>query len=249
MCHYSNAFSISEKRLFFSGIIVPATGQELFSVCIVYILTAFMLAVFAQSTPGNRALYCPAPPVPEALKIADAVFIGEVVEIIKPLTPDPKAPLPGCFYTIRFRVEKAWKGINALEINVMTPMTGYEAMPVPKSEGDKYLVYAYYADTPEGAPSQWLLMGTMCNRTLPLSKAGDDIKELEAIENSCGGASSGAQEIYAPSDPRGSLKLAQETLRLPWYVLKTSNDIRSLGEMMLGEKKDAVDCRVCCNQK
>lgn len=213
------------------------------------ILMAFIFAVFAQSTTGARGLYCPPPEVPEALRKADAVFIGEVIEIIKPLTSDRNAPLPGSFYTIRFRVDKAWKGVNALEINILTPRTGYEAMPVPKKEGDKYLVYAYYADNAEGAPSQWLLMGTMCNRTMPLSRADDDIKELEAIEKSCGDTSSGAQEVYAPPDPSDSLKLSQEALRLPWYVLKISNEIRSIEEMMSGKKKGASNCRVCCNQK
>jgi hypothetical protein len=212
------------------------------------ILVAFIFAVFAQPTPGAKGLYCPAPEVPEALKSSNAVFIGEVVEIIKPLTSDLRAPLPGHFYTIRFRVEKAWKAVNELEINVLVPVGGYETLPLPEKKGDMYLAYAYNAYTFEGIQTEWLLMGTMCNRTMPISRASDDIRGLEDIASSCSENDSKSQEVNGNRNEASSLKQSQDILRLPWYVI-TSNNLRPVEEIILGKRKVADACRLCPNLK
>src|SRR5258708_40114575 len=65
----------------------------------------------ASSAPSISAFsYCSIPDFEKALDRANAVFVGEVVEIIEPLTMDESAPLPGHFFTIRFKVERSWKG-------------------------------------------------------------------------------------------------------------------------------------------
>lgn len=211
------------------------------------VLAAFLFALFVPSTSTASPLYCPAPEVPEALRRAGAVFVGEVSEVIEPLTSDINAPLPDHFYTVKFKVEKAWKGVSGLEMNVLAPTSGYETMPLPV-KGEKYLVYANPAYTTEGPRKDWLIMGSMCNRSMLLSRANYDIQELEAIAKSCPENSSKAEEVDQRRDQQSSLKKSQDTLQLPWYII-TMDDPRSIDEYMLRRKKVLNVCYLCQSLK
>ncbi|HEU0143442.1 MAG TPA: hypothetical protein VFQ47_01535 [Nitrososphaera sp.] len=207
------------------------------------VVTAFILAMFISSVSTIQAFYCPVPEVPEALQRSGAVFVGEVVEVIEPKTSDPNALLPERFYTIRLKVERAWKGVSGQEIKVLAPTPGYETKPVP-NKGDKYLVYAEPAYTKEGYRKDWLIMGNMCNRSMPFSKAGDDIRELEAIVNLCNETNSKALDISALTTLRSNKDQFQEMLSLPLYII-TTNDLRSIKEIILGKKEVTDAYRLC----
>lgn len=203
------------------------------------LIAAFLLLLFVSTSSAASPPYCPKPTVPDAFKQASAVFVGEVLEVVEPLPSDSKALSLGSFYTLRFKVEKAWKGIDSQEISVLSPLGGYEALPLPVNKGDKYLVYADPPyDTGKFQKGQ-LIMGNMCNRSMLLSRANDDIKELEAITRSCLENSSQTQ------DSRSNLKQSQDILRLPWYII-TTNDLSSVGESILGKKRSAGGTCLLC---
>jgi hypothetical protein len=74
----------------------------------------------------------------QAYNKATAVFAGKVVAL------DP--------YTVKFRLEKRWKGDSGAEVILSTgAVTGFDAAPLPEEcsyqfhLGEKYLVYAYGA--------------------------------------------------------------------------------------------------------
>ncbi len=147
------------------------------------IVCSIIAAVLSLSTPSIEACYCSVPSVPKGVTRAGAVFVGEVTEIIDPRTSDEHAPPPGRFYTIKFKVEKSWKGVVAQEINVLSAQGRYGCLAFPPvSKGEKYLVFAdpLYFD---GALRKGWLIITICNRTKPLANAAQDIIKLESLKN------------------------------------------------------------------
>jgi hypothetical protein len=80
--------------------------------------------------------------------------------------------------TVRFRVEKIWKGDEAKEIRMLTG-TKYNgdgtytmtSCDYPFRLGKKYLLYAY-------GPSEKLITGA-CSRTSPLEYAEAEMKGLD----------------------------------------------------------------------
>ncbi|SRR6266404_2961715 len=147
------------------------------------ILCIVFAAVLGVSVPTVKACYCSVPEVPRALNRASAVFVGEVIEVIDPRTSDEKASPPGRFYTIRFKVEKSWKGVASQEIEVLSAQGKYGCFAYPPvSKGERYLVYAdpLYFD---GAFQKGWLIITTCNRTKLLANASADLKKLEGIKN------------------------------------------------------------------
>ena len=100
-------------------------------------------------------------------KLANVVFIGEVIDI-KKAAPDKNT---GHYIeTVRFKVSKAWK--RDLEPSVFITnkiagcINGFD-------EREEWLVYAYQ--------NQDGTLGTYCccSRTKPLSKATEDLKEFK----------------------------------------------------------------------
>ena len=112
---------------------------------------------------GNKSLE---KQVKEAYKKSSAVFIGEVIEVIKN---------PNVFFVeVRFKVEKTWNSESENEITITTGRgngdCGYKF-----EVGEKYLVYAYGDKNNLGT--------NICRRTSFLS-GNKDIELLNKIKKS-----------------------------------------------------------------
>jgi hypothetical protein len=108
---------------------------------------------------------CSAPAVPLAFKEASAVFIGTVSDVVDPRSKVDKAPLEQRFYTIRFNVQRSWKGVTSDEISVLSGQGKFGCLSYPAvSKGERYLVFAnaLYRD---GGPVKGLLLIDRCTRT------------------------------------------------------------------------------------
>jgi len=147
----------------------------------------------------SHSCFCAIPEVTESFAQADAVFIGKVVDIVKPKTFDAKAPLSDRLYTIRFKVEKSWKGEPSTEKSVLTAQGEFGCFAYPAvGKGERYLVYgdpAYDDDV----KLKGVLAISSCNRTALLPLPGlrlisrldlsdynqrdgyEDLKKLEEI--------------------------------------------------------------------
>jgi hypothetical protein len=123
------------------------------------------------------------PTVSKGLTRASAVFVGEVIDIIDPVTSNEKAPPPGRFYTIRFKVEKSWKGVASQEISILSAQGKYGCFTYPPvSKGEEYLVFADPFYLNGSFQTDWRIV-TICNRTKLLANASDDVKRLDVIKN------------------------------------------------------------------
>jgi len=109
------------------------------------------------------------------------VFVGEVAEIIKPRTDNLAAPPADRLYTVKFKVEKSWKGAGFQEVTVPEIIVlsdqgrGGCFSWGSFVEGSKYLVYA--EETIDGN----MAVLFSCNRTASLVTASKDLKELERV--------------------------------------------------------------------
>lgn len=150
-----------------------------------YILrAAVLIGLFALSAPVSHACSCLMPEVGQAFNAAHAVFIGEVVEIVRPRTDHPDAPLAERLYRVRFKVEKSYKGAGFQDVTV-------RGLVVLSDQGRggcfswgsfiagrKYLVYA------EETKDKNLAVLFSCNRTTALANAAKEVKELEKLSRS-----------------------------------------------------------------
>ena len=147
---------------------------------IVSILIVAAVGFFNPLSAASGAPFCILPEVHEAVEQASAVFVGEVSEITEPLSKDDKAPLPGRFYIIKFKVEKSWKGAKFFhEFSVLSALGSYESPTF--SKGEKYLVFAeaFYIN---GVRQEGWTIVPACNRTQLLSRASEDLKRLGSTE-------------------------------------------------------------------
>jgi len=137
-----------------------------------YIYICFALAMFLfASAESSYACSCLASPAPVkeqiqgAFSSADAVFSGEVVEIIE--SPADKDTL-----IVKFKIAKSWKGKAQPEVTIKTAkesaMCGYSF-----TTGQKYIVYAYGAGD--------ALSTDNCSRTAMLGKK-NDAKYLDKLK-------------------------------------------------------------------
>ncbi len=101
------------------------------------------------------------PPAEEALKEADAVFVGQV------LGGEAKDRMT---LEVRLAVERRWKGAESEEITVRTATSG-AACGFSFTEGERYLVYGY--------EHEGVLQVSLCSRTAPLDRAEEDIEALD----------------------------------------------------------------------
>jgi hypothetical protein len=165
-------------------------------------LTVLIVGMFVISANSTYACWCRMPDVRESFDYADAVFAGEVIDIVEPQTADEKASVSELFYTIKFKVEKSWKGTSSQEITVFSRNSKKNCFSYPEVFlGEKYLIYANTAYE-NGAYMKGLLVISGCgNRTGILSEAGrtpfqgvltdwqgrkyaiEDLKELDKITN------------------------------------------------------------------
>jgi hypothetical protein len=147
------------------------------------LVTAGLLTMFAACAPEGYACFCVKAEVSEAYDVAEAVFIGEVTKIVAPRTDDPTALLSERLFTIKFKVERSWKGAGFLdtiipEISVLSDQGRSGCFSWgPFLEGRKYLVYAIQTD------GENLAVLFSCNRTASLGDVSDDLRKLRAIQN------------------------------------------------------------------
>lgn len=155
-----------------------------------FIPAVFIVGIFALSATDGYACSCSMPEVPQAFDDARAVFVGEVIDIAKPRTNDPKAPPADRLYEVKFKVERYWKGVWSQEISILSAQGGDGCDNWGSFlKGEKYLVYA------EPTQEVGLAVLSGCNRTAliieyerrnnrPFTLTGiidplQDLKELE----------------------------------------------------------------------
>ena len=141
-----------------------------------------LVCLFALWAPSANACTCIIPEVKDALKHADAVFVGKVKEIIEPKTSPTASAAERKFYTIKFEVEKSWKGAQFKEeFTVLSAHGANECFAFPKvKKGERYLVYAdpFFQD---GVPQAGWSIITNCSRTELSTKAERDIRALNSL--------------------------------------------------------------------
>jgi hypothetical protein len=124
--------------------------------------------------------FCTMPELSESVERAHAVFLGEVVEITPPGSQPVEARLRDA-YTIKFKVEKSWKGTKPRHyFSVSSDHGARQAFAFPVVHlGEKYLVFAdpLYFD---GVPQKKWSGISACNRTKILSKASEDLRRLDS---------------------------------------------------------------------
>jgi hypothetical protein len=146
-----------------------------------FVLSVFIAWLFTLSSLRSYACSCLKPEISQAFSEARAVFIGEVSEIIEPRTNNPKAPLTARLYSIKFKVERSWKGVASQEIIILSDQGRAGCFSWgPFVIGEKYLVYAEKR-TPAGVPIKSLAVLFSCNRTILSSNASEDIEQLETL--------------------------------------------------------------------
>jgi hypothetical protein len=147
-----------------------------------HLVLVFCIAcLFSLCAPTSHACSCVTPEVPQALREARAVFVGEVIEIVEPHTDNPKAALSDRLYAIKFKVERSWKGATSREIIILSDQGRAGCFSWgPFLKGERYLVYAERR-APSGAPIRNLAVLFSCNRTALLASASEDLKTLETI--------------------------------------------------------------------
>jgi len=127
-------------------------------------VSLFAVAPFKTESAGK----CSVLAVGAAYKDSKAVFVGEVMKVVK----------DGDVKTFTFKVEKYWKGASAaeIEINVQETMR-YQAW---FEVGEKYLVFA------RGEKGHGKLWEVRCSRTTRLADASEDIKKLGRAKTPAG---------------------------------------------------------------
>lgn len=131
-------------------------------------LTFGVIAIALASHVETLACTCvdfeldPKTEVPRARRSADAVFLGRVLQV----TSDDRIKQTD---TIRFKVERTWKGPVRADVNIFTGNSGGDC-GFRFKVGETYLVYAN--------ESKNKLDTTFCHRTAVLAAAAADLKIL-----------------------------------------------------------------------
>jgi hypothetical protein len=161
----------------------------------------FFVGILSLFSPTGYSCVCLVPDVSRAVERADAVFVGEVVDIVEPSTSDLMAPLLERSFIIKFKVQKSWKGVTSDEVDVLSGQSKYNCFAFPPvNKGEKYLVYAEKARQDKTDQKRWLTID-ICNRTAQVPEPGthfdvslgprginrkdasEDLKELERMPN------------------------------------------------------------------
>jgi len=110
---------------------------------------------------------CMEPPPPEeAYEEADAVFSGQVTNIV--------VDESGYYHEVTFQIIDVWKGEDSEEITVLTE-TYSDACGYNFQINNEYLVYAYNYT--------WGIYTTICTRTNLLEYASEDLDYLNGLNN------------------------------------------------------------------
>lgn len=127
------------------------------------------IALFLWKPTDAAACSCIMPPPPDqALNEANAVFSGEVIEIT-----DNRNLINGNGRTVIFKVDENWKGIENGEVAITTGNNEADC-GFPFEVGQSYLVYA----SKNGMYDSNSLSTTICNRTVQLANANEDLNVL-----------------------------------------------------------------------
>ena len=125
------------------------------------------------------------PSVAEAFGESKVVFSGTVIARLR--------------YGVRFKVEKAWKGLSSDEIYIYTGNLRNSCDPWFE-KGERWLVYAWdtqlYADEQSTAPISVELMAHGCHRNTLSENTAEDFKEL----------GTGKPPVRRPKRVQGSVK-------------------------------------------
>ena len=129
--------------------------------------------VFLFLFASSQAAYscsCEAPSQRKAFRKANAIFVGQVLEI-RDSKNQKVADSLGLVkvYDIKFKVEKSWKGVKNSEITVVSDNGVLVCYGFDFRVGEKYLVYANEKD---------LVVISHCMRTVPIKAADEDIPKL-----------------------------------------------------------------------
>jgi hypothetical protein len=126
--------------------------------------SALIVLVFLLASPIVMACDCFKPEVAQGFEIARAVFQGEVTEIIPPRNSAKDAPFTERAWTIRFKVERTWKGPFLIEADVYAFMGGCFSPPwLVKGENISF------ADPVRDSIKSTDVMISACNRTTSMS--------------------------------------------------------------------------------
>ena len=107
-----------------------------------------------------HSCFCITPELSESFKQSRAVFLGEVLDIVKPKTSSNDAPLVDRAFTIKFKILQTWKGpFSAAELNILWLTNCYECLDLPQPK-NRYLVFA----DPVSGSATWGIVAS-CNRT------------------------------------------------------------------------------------
>jgi hypothetical protein len=135
----------------------------------VMIFRALLALGFVACAAGAAfACSCDDPPLETKFKDAGAVFVGEAVELTK-------VRVNFYEYSVRFKVEKSWKGAPGPEIEVFAAydLPGM-CNDLPLSPGEKYLVYA------DIDKDGCLYITRDCGPTANLRYAAEEAEQLQA---------------------------------------------------------------------
>lgn len=126
------------------------------------------------------------PSVVEAKQNAHTIFIGRVVSSeYQKAAILPNGKDPGKELSMRFKVERWWKGEVPAQLDLFTEQflqpdlsIGISLCAFQFEEGKRYIVYAGYAGY-AGFPIQdGRLRANYCSRTSEVEKASEDLKKL-----------------------------------------------------------------------
>jgi hypothetical protein len=136
------------------------------------IKSSLVVVVLLLASPAAMACFCVTPEVSQGFEQARAVFQGEVLELISPRNSNKDAPFTDRAWTIRFKVERTWKGPFFIEADVFALM-GDCFSPPWLVKGEKYLVYA---DPIVGSTRNTDVMIGACSRTVSLSATRTELR-------------------------------------------------------------------------
>ena len=141
------------------------------------ILTSLLLVFNVGSVLACTCGYTPS--VAQAKREADIVFLGEAADSkYQKGAVFPNGKDAGEELTIRFEVERWWKGGNAADVVLFTEQYQSADYSISVSTcafqfdvGERYVVYARRAEDGK-------LRATYCSRTSKAEKAKEDLKQL-----------------------------------------------------------------------
>lgn len=145
-------------------------------------LVAALLLLIPSAHRACARCYVPTPG--EALRGAQAVFVGKVLSVGDPGTPTSGLSFKVVDLTrpvrVRFAVERLYRGKKVREVEVHTRMGGLE-WGYEFSVGERYLVYAQGGE----AVGQGLVVGG-CGRTRLVAEAEEELRFLGKVAKARG---------------------------------------------------------------